>query len=1567
MTRKLTVAVACMMVMALVCAAGAGAREVVKYQYAGSFDGSTSTAGAFTNVAHLAVDQVSGEIYVVDIGRTAFSRFDATGAAVPFSNPPLPGSSIAVQDLGENPSCCKRSYIAVDNSDGPNQGRIYLLSHGNSGILKEPEVLSFLPSGQEQSGNWPLCGSRCAKPHEFDAEPRGIGVDDEGRIWVATPLSGFLTPVPGEMVAMTPDGVRIDETAITVDGSPRVFDFDAEGNIYVASPPPNVGDIVTRKIVPDPSIELGAEFNVQFFSRAVGPGAGSDNGIVVDRSRDLVYVNQADRVDVYDTEGNQVGELGRSEGPYAGLITESVGVAVHEASGRVYVANASTQEVDIFESLPAVTVPDVGTGGTTGVTATQATIQGTVNPDGGGDTNVCRFEWGLTAKLENSTPCAQGQVHPSAGGEVQVSAQVTGLLKGRQYFYRVAGGNESGPIQQGKIEAFWAAEKPVVADPEVTDVSTSTADVQALIDPEGGNTSYWVEVGETPAYGMVFPVSFANFYEEYKACHFRWFSYKIPACIGRLRWSTGYQAMEEAVQAATAHLSGLEPNTVYHYRVVAENDAGTDAGPDQTFETFDFKPTLVDACDNKLARQQTSGAHLLDCRAYELVSAGDAAGYDVRSDLAPGEAPLAGYPDAHGKALYALLDGGIPGTGNPTNRGPDPYVATRDATNERWDTAYVGVPSFAPSTGPFASRLADADRSLTSFAFGGSDFCSPCFDDGDTNIPVRLADGNLRKGMLGSLDPGNSEPAGDVRKHFSADGTHFVFGSTAQFEPEGHGNGTDVTIYDRNLQTGVTQVVSTEPNGDTIAVGADLAVLDMSEDGSRIVVGKRISTDASGNDHVHPYMHVGSSSGSIDLAPGTTTGVVYNGMTADGSRVYFSSSDQLTGDDTDTSGDVFVAEPNGTTADVTRVSVGSAGAGNTDACAPEPNSVNPSWNSTDGGSDCDAVPVGGGGSIAADKGSIYFLTPEKLDGASGVVDAPNLYYAEPGEAPRFVATLESRHSGPAPLATSHPFSHHFGELSNPQSIAAHVGSGSVYVLEFGTSSVRKFDADGGPSNFTATGNNSLGGLALFAGFSQLAVDNSGGATDGNIYVTNTFAGIVSAFNSEGAPIGALTGATAPGGYGGFTTGVAVAPNGDVYVGGLGARIHRYIPTGPSVTDADYASTLVLSVAPSGLAADSAGAVYTHTTSGIGGVTKYDASQFGLPTSSGAVFDADSKGAYVDPETDHVYISHGDELVERLPSGAPHGTFGSGDVVNSLGVAFNPGNGRVYASDATEGRVGVFTTELGSDPKIDSPVVVNAVNDAEIRHTSDFDTGPDGGVGVFPSTIALTGYPTKRTAQLYRVDANADTLVCVSCASTGKPSTGDAGLAANGASIADDGRVFFNSPDRLVLGDGNGQQDVYEWSEEAAPGGRAELISTGVSEAASSLLSVTADGTDAFFFTRQKLVAQDLNGPTVKLYTARENGGFFALPKSQGCKASDECRGAGTTPAAPASIGSVTGSSGQVPVTKRKRCKKGQVKRRGKCVRKKRNKRNRGKKRRGKGKNKGKGKKPSSNNRRGRSR
>ena len=472
---------------------------------------------------------------------------------------------------------------------------------------------------------------------------------------------------------------------------------------------------------------------------------------------------------------------------------------------------------------------------------------------------------------------------------------------------------------QNTIKTF---ELPEAHQPEITSqtaaaVTTRSARLQARIDPGFEATSFTFEYGLGDC--------------EANSC-------------ASVAGSDDVNGTNDAL--AEVPIADLQPNTKYHFRVRAQNRLGEAIGVDRTFVTFPEVDLLNDPCPNALARQQTRAAGLDDCRAYELASAEFAGGYDVESDLVPGQTPFDGYPDADGKLLYAVHNGGIPGTGKPTNRGPDPYVATRNAATKRWETKYVGIPADAPSALPFSSTVAGGDAGLDTIAFGGSEICAPCFADGTAGMPIHLPDGTLVQGMRGSIGVPAPQPAGQVDKPLSGDGSHFVFGSEQQFEPAG--NAGSVTIYDRDLTSGTTQVASTMPDGSTMT--GDVVEVDISDDGSRILIGRLVSTDPEGNQYFDLYMHVGGNAASVPVAE-TPSGVLFAGMTGDGSKVLFTTRDPLA-DDTDTSTDLFSADVSPPTATISRISTGTGGTGDTDACDPAPNSFNPEdWNTTPGGPD----------------------------------------------------------------------------------------------------------------------------------------------------------------------------------------------------------------------------------------------------------------------------------------------------------------------------------------------------------------------------------------------------------------------------------------------------------------------------------------------------------------------------------------------------------------------------------------------------------------------------------------
>jgi Tol biopolymer transport system component len=227
--------------------------------------------------------------------------------------------------------------------------------------------------------------------------------------------------------------------------------------------------------------------------------------------------------------------------------------------------------------------------------------------------------------------------------------------------------------------------------------------------------------------------------------------------------------------------------------------------------------------------------------------------------------------------------------------------------------------------------------------------------------------------------------------------------------------------------------------------------------------------------------------------------------------------------------------------------------------------------------------------------------------------------------------------------TQRPFKETFGSAAQPsfewsRSVAIDKGSGDVLVGDSGTiasgflATLSRFHADGTPAPFAALGTNVIDGMEANGKpcaeepascdqtpqnkvefgeqSSQLAIDESGGPTDGDIYLSQPASQLVDIFSADGEYLGQLTKAglnNFPGGV----DGVAVDETGAVYVSAGG--ISKFVPSANPPVNTDLVSVFPLAEGDTATnvlaigAGPSAGSIFVayNFSNGTSHVSEYD--------------------------------------------------------------------------------------------------------------------------------------------------------------------------------------------------------------------------------------------------------------------------------------------------------------------------------------------------------------------------
>ena len=297
---------------------------------------------------------------------------------------------------------------------------------------------------------------------------------------------------------------------------------------------------------------------------------------------------------------------------------------------------------DLSEDETLTTKDTFTTDPATGVAEEEATLNGTVKPEGLA-LSGCEFEWGPTTDYGHSAECdPEAAAIANDDNDHLVTAALTGLDPSTAYHFRLVAENSLGKLI-GVDRSFFTEGSPTIEEHPL-EVEQSAAALQAWINPAGAATTYHYEWGPTASYG-----------------------HRIPS-EGEFEAGSGSSPV-----TVSTEIGALSPVTTYHFRVVAENSFGETVAPDQPFETLNE----FDLPDN---------------RGFELVSPADkgSAGAVAGIETVPQDYG----PSLDGDSLLYPIQNGIPGS---TAGGWTRWQAQR--TKSGWQSEQVSAPSLLPAPG----------------------------------------------------------------------------------------------------------------------------------------------------------------------------------------------------------------------------------------------------------------------------------------------------------------------------------------------------------------------------------------------------------------------------------------------------------------------------------------------------------------------------------------------------------------------------------------------------------------------------------------------------------------------------------------------------------------------------------------------------------------------------------------------------------------------------------------------------------------------------------------------------
>ncbi len=449
--------------------------------------------------------------------------------------------------------------------------------------------------------------------------------------------------------------------------------------------------------------------------------------------------------------------------------------------------------------------------------------------------------------------------------------------------------------------------KPAAITRPAHNVEPGEATLQGIVNPHNDQTSYWFEYGTEDC--------------NTGSCQ------SIPA-------TQDAEAGSGNVRVHVARtVADLEPEATYHFRLVAMNGAGTTDGADRTFTT----PPIV-ACPNEARRAEEHATFLPECRAYEMVSPPDKLGSDIFQDSTRTRVSAGETPSLPAAAVFTSQGSfaGPQGTGFSSE-----FLSARDgvAGTRGWSTHGITpfqVPSSFAQTGLGLEMLYDGELSAD-LTKGLVRSWTP-----QTDAPNVQSQFNLYlRDDLRSPGPGSYRLLSDSPTFLpapplkvggypyprvvgaSSDFQHALFEIESNLSPGAAGKNMKLYKWDGGLPRLISDGTGTCPGAEVpeapcsaaglsaigVSIGDYKPTSDaISEDGSRVNFKSPVGFDAIPfslpSTKLYQFDDLGTPSAADDVViqldrsenstPESHLPANYVGASADGSRVFMVSGEQLT-------------------------------------------------------------------------------------------------------------------------------------------------------------------------------------------------------------------------------------------------------------------------------------------------------------------------------------------------------------------------------------------------------------------------------------------------------------------------------------------------------------------------------------------------------------------------------------------------------------------------------------------------------------------------------------------------